>query len=129
MKIRTDFVSNSSSVSYILTMKKDIVELFQKNYRQGGSQEVNQIIEFLKEDLIENGTRIFLEGEELYYKKFQFRTDGDTLDKDYFDSREEEFDLSTLSDDEIWSYIYGEYILKGDINSVEGFGVTKVDTF
>ena len=34
-----------------------------------------------------------------------------------------------MNDDELWSYIFGEYILKGEIAKIAGFGSTQVETY
>lgn len=129
MKIRNDFVSNSSSVSYIITMKKEIVELFSRHYEISNKGEKQRVIETLKEDLMENGTRIYLSEEEIYFKKFEFQTDGDITTKEYLEQEGKELDFSSISDEDIWSYIYGEYIMKGGIGDIEGFGSTQVKTY
>jgi len=71
MKIRNDFVSNNSSVSYIITMKKDIVEMFSKIHENYRKNEVKRITEFLKGNIIENGTRIYLDGGKSELEKLQ----------------------------------------------------------
>lgn len=57
MKLHTDFVTNSSSVSYIVTMDLDIVDLFIRNFQESENMKGTiRLAEALKAYLIENGT-------------------------------------------------------------------------
>ncbi|RWU10653.1 hypothetical protein [Pedobacter chitinilyticus] len=129
MKIRNDFVSNSSSVSYIITMKKEMVELFGRMYADSEKNELDKVREVLKDDLLENGTRAYIEGEEMYIKKYKFATDGDINTREYMAHDGKEVDVAVMSDQELWAYIYGEYIMKGEIGKIVGFGSTQVETY
>ena len=82
----------------------------------------------MKNDISENGTRIYIEGEEMMVKKLKFRTDGDTNSRKWIEEEGKEVDVDKMTDEELWSYIYGEYILKGEIAKIAGFGSTQVET-
>lgn len=110
-------------------MKEDIIETFARLYGESRDQEIQKITEFLKNDIKENGTRIYMEGEEMIFKKFKFQTDGDTICREWIEGEGKEVDVEKMTDDELWGYIYGEYILKGEIAKIAGFGSTQVETY
>lgn len=128
MKIRSDFVTNSSSVSFIITMKKSLVEVYERFEGDSCKKEFKKITEILKKDLVENGTRVYLEEEEVYAKKIKFNTDEIT-NKEILESENKAIDFESLDEDELWSYIKGEYILNGTLGTIRGFGITQVETY
>jgi hypothetical protein len=62
MKIRADFVTNSSSVSYIIIMSKPMVDIYRKQH-SGNRTSEKILIDFLCDDLLKNGTEVWLQGE------------------------------------------------------------------
>jgi hypothetical protein len=110
-------------------MKKDLVDLNAAYWGESRKAEIRKIAEFLENDLSETGTRVYLEDEEIYCKKITFQTDGDTIDRKYLESEGKTLDFGSISNEELLSYIYGEYIIKGVLGMIEGFGSTQVKTY
>lgn len=110
-------------------MKKELVETMAGFYGERVKDEFQKVREFIKDDLLEHGTRVYLAGEELYYKKIEFDTDGGTNTREWIESEGKEVDVSKMSEDELWKYIYGEYILRSELGKIDGFGVTQVQTY
>lgn len=110
-------------------MKKEIIDIFARFYGDSRDKEIQKITDFLKDDLIKNGTRIYMGGEEMLFKKLTFQTDGDTNSREWIEEEGKEVDVSQMSDEELWSYIYGEYILSGKLGQISGFGSTQVETY
>jgi len=109
-------------------MNEEIVDIYEKNFKSIWDPQKARIFEMLHRDMIENGTRVMLEGKEIYSKKINFDDDECRTD-DSFEKPIEEVDFSKLSNEELWSYIFGEYIMNGRISEFHGFGSTQVETY
>ena len=128
MKVRTDFVTNSSSVSYIITLKKDMVENC-LNFRKGTFKDgEDKIVETIKNHILKNGTKVYIEDEEIYTYKIKFHTNY-TTDNSSLELTPAQADFSSMDEETLWEYIYGEYILKGHLNIIDGFGITQTESY
>ncbi len=128
MKIRNDFVTNSSSVSYIITINPDMAEFYKKRSRAfDGSAKKERVYNMLSRDLKSNGEKVERGGNELYIKQYDFEKRPDCKYDSSFGCPIEEVDFSKMKDEELWSYIYGEYFVNARLAAeFKGFGSIQV---
>ncbi|MDR3271398.1 MAG: hypothetical protein LBT32_07840 [Peptococcaceae bacterium] len=129
MKIRADFVTNSSSVSYIVSFNQIMADWgkLTQSSKDVFSEKNKRIYLLIAEDIEKTGEILEKNGNTLYIKQYDFSKKPDSKYDDSFGVPIDEVDFAVLSDDAVWAYIHGEYLVNGRLASeLKGFGSVQV---
>lgn len=133
MKIRSDFVTNSSSVSYIITAKEDILKLWSHVL---SNTPYSSFYTRILDEFKKKGEKFKLNDEELYSMGLTFLTDDlrceipeelwDTPEMTSFSDFLRTKDIDSMNDDEFYCYLYFAIL---NPNLIPHIGTTQIEHY
>lgn len=130
--MRTDFVTNSSSVSYIVTMDLSMVDCFIKNFQESETMKGTiRLAEAMRDYLLENGTVNYMHNHEVYSCLIEFNDDdGSSVTKEILEMNGDNSDPLKMNETDLFAYIKGELLQNKKLsNLLNGFGATQVEQY
>lgn len=126
LKIRGDFVTNSSSTSFILTAKEDIFDVNIEHFTKTGKIGVVQLLNFLRNEMKNEGKEAKIGDNEFYFTQKKFLIGKSIKLDEKIDPNEiASTDFSKLSDEEMWNLI-NWIVVKGKGKDLYGIGATQI---
>jgi hypothetical protein len=128
MKIRSDYVTNSSSVSYIVTLNLAMADFARKKNKNYCEREnASRVYDLLVADMKSRGREIELNGADLLVATYDFEKKQDCRYDATLAESGKEVDYAALSDEQVWGHVYGEYFVKARLAAeLKGFGAVQV---
>lgn len=125
VKIRCDFVTNSSSASFVLTAKEEIMDANIKHFQETGKTGLVQLLTFLKEKMGEEGNKTKIADQEYSFTLKKFALGKSLFLTDDIDPENiARTDFSKLSDEDMWAVI-NWVVVKGRSKDLFGVGATQ----
>lgn len=125
MKIRCDFVTNSSSTSFVLTAKEDIIDANLEHFKKTDKIGLVQLLTFVKDELKKTGHTTKINNEEYYFTVKNFKIGKSVfLDDSIKQDEISTTDFSKLSNEEMWDLI-NWIVVKGQSKDLYGIGATQ----
>lgn len=125
VKIRCDFVTNSSSASFVLTAKEEIMDANIKHFQETGKTGLVQLLTFLKEKMGEEGNKTKIADQEYSFTVKKFALGKSLFLTDDIDQENiGRTDFSKLSDEDMWAVI-NWVVVKGRSKDLFGVGATQ----
>ncbi len=125
MKIRCDFVTNSSSTSFVLTAKEDIIDANLEHFKKTDKVGLVQLLTFVKDELKKTGHTTKINDEEYYFTVKNFKIGKSVfLDDSIKQDEISTTDFSKLSNEEMWDLI-NWIVVKGQSKDLYGIGATQ----
>lgn len=127
-------MTNSSSVSYIVTMDLEIVNTFLHIDGESDSEETKRTMRMakaLRDFMLEKGTVNYLHNHEIYSYLMEFADDdGTCVNKQTLEENGENSDPLLMNEEDLFNYIRGEMICDKRLSTLlPGFGATQVEQY
>lgn len=120
-------MTNSSSASFVITAKEDIITDNIKHYQESGKIGRVQLLTFLKEELKKDGYKTHMGKGEYYFTIKEFALGKSIeLDEEIEPEKIATTDFSDLSDEDMWKLI-NWIIVKGGSRDLFGVGATQTN--